>query len=195
MHIFIKQTCSIRLACFSFVLIFSILYIILNLFYILNIRLPILNACFTSPSISADRITLHNGLTNPKIATFETSFHCKLRSTQHYRRYSSGKKIDHHNSGKSQNTSCDFSACHPLISEDQTGQQNGNKVSQSGNDASTDTTITVFPFTVCGSISGMICGTQESETVLAKATIVFMYFSLLSGKDTLYSIFSIPRKT
>ena len=149
MHIFIKQTCSIRLACFSFVLIFSILYVILNLFYILNISLPILNACFTSPNISADRITLHNGLTNPKIATFETSFHCKLRSTQHYRRYSSG----------------------------------------------TDTTITIFPFTVCGSISGMICGTQESETALAKATIVFMYFSLLSGKDTLYSIFSIPRKT
>ena len=38
-------------------------------------RLPTLNACFTSPSISADKITLQSGFTNPKIATLETSFH------------------------------------------------------------------------------------------------------------------------
>lgn len=41
------------------------------------IRLPILNACFTSPSISADKITLQRGFTNPKIATLETSFYAR----------------------------------------------------------------------------------------------------------------------
>ena len=32
--------------------------------------------------------------------------------------------------------------------------------------------MTVFPSTVCGSISGIICGTQESETALAIPSII-----------------------